>query len=426
MPIEMEPAAMVVDKLKAFAQSTQDFASRILHRSENSKRRSPIEILKRLQREAFSDIMKLRDRQEKVERLLSFYKTSKASPFQEASTRVKGEFDVVGALLMMDTVDQSTCDALQRAGIKTGIDYRLWFETTIREKDTLLTEFVGSERGGGDILGSPLSLAKVLYCANVSNWFSAVAIPVGARCRDVSVGTSSPHQEKALTDYSTLGPPFLNDLNGSAIGIMTRKSNIVASLAQFASGIGAPPISSRTLSCFSTFGQVVCQLSTSTKLTLMGIHKVLKVSSQQPSLGSMTFPIGIFRRHQQSRTSVEEEDLLIGTIRKDSVLDGSMALMLESQLDESTRIGGWIEMKKSHPKTLQWAITMSDIPEDDFGWGLSLGGLVQGPTNCEHFQIEAFLNFNLGNRCRMQPAILYVVDGETKFPTLMFRSSFSL
>lgn len=138
--------------------------------------------------------MKLRDRQEKVERLLSFYKTSKASPFQEASTRVKGEFDVVGALLMMDTVDQSTCDALQRAGIKTGIDYRLWFETTIREKDTLLTEFVGSERGGGDILGSPLSLAKVLYCANVSNWFSAVAIPVGARCRDVSVGTSSPHQ----------------------------------------------------------------------------------------------------------------------------------------------------------------------------------------------------------------------------------------
>lgn len=33
---------MVVDKLKAFAQSTQDFAPRILHRSENSKRRSPV------------------------------------------------------------------------------------------------------------------------------------------------------------------------------------------------------------------------------------------------------------------------------------------------------------------------------------------------------------------------------------------------
>lgn len=217
----------------------------------------------------------------------------------------------------------------------------------------------------------------------------------------------------------------MNHINGSAIGVMTRKSNIVASLGQFVSGIGAPPISSRTR-CFSTFGQVVCQLSTSTKLTLMGIHKVLKVSSQQPSLGSMTFPIGIFRRHKQSGTSSEEEDLLIGTSRKDAVLDGSMALMLESQLDESTRIGGWIEMKKSHPKNLQWAVTMSDTPEDDFGWGLSLGGLVQGPRNCEHFQIEAFLNFNLGNRCRMQPAILYVVDGDTKFPTLMFRSNFNL
>lgn len=134
--------------------------------------------------------MKLRDRQEKVERVLAFYKSSKGSPFQEANTHVRGEFDAVGALLMIGTIDESKRNAIERA-IRTGIDSRLTFETTLREKDTLVAEFVGSERGQMNILGSPLSLAKVLYAANISDWCSAVAIPVGGRCRDVAVPTNS-------------------------------------------------------------------------------------------------------------------------------------------------------------------------------------------------------------------------------------------
>ena len=143
-----------------------------------------------MQREAFSDIMKLRDRQEKLERELAFFKSSKGSPFQETSTHVRGEFDAVGALLMIGTIDGTKCRAIERA-IRTGIDSRLTFETTIHEKDTLVAEFVGSERGQKSILGSPLSLAKVLYAAHISDWCSAVAIPVGGRCRDVAVPTSS-------------------------------------------------------------------------------------------------------------------------------------------------------------------------------------------------------------------------------------------
>lgn len=150
-----------------------------------------IEILKRLQREAFSDLMKLRDRQDKVERVLSFYKSSKGSPFQEASTHIRGEIDVLGVLLMMiDINDQQNVDAIQRAGIRTGIDSRFTFETAIRQKDTLVTEFVATEKGQGDVLGGPLSLSKILYAANVSDWFSMVAVPVGARCRDVVVASS--------------------------------------------------------------------------------------------------------------------------------------------------------------------------------------------------------------------------------------------
>lgn len=150
-----------------------------------------IEILKRLQREAFSDLMKLRDRQDKVERVLSFYKSSKGSPFQEASTHIRGEIDALGALLLMiDVNDQNTQDAVRDAGIRTGINSKFTFETTIRQKDKLVTEFVATEKGIGDALGSPLSLSKVLYAADFSDWFSMVAVPVGARCRDVGVPSS--------------------------------------------------------------------------------------------------------------------------------------------------------------------------------------------------------------------------------------------
>ncbi|CAN4080704.1 unnamed protein product [Withania somnifera] len=355
--------------------------------------------------------MKLRDRQEKVERVLAFYKSSKGSPFQEASTHVRGEFDAVGALLMIGAIDECKHNAIERA-IRTGIDSRLTFETTLREKDTLVAEFVGSERGQKDIPGSPLSLAKVLYAANISDWFSAVAIPVGGRCRDVAVPTNS-REERGLTDYSSFGPPMLNQLNGSAIAVMVKKSNTVASLAQFVSAL---PHSDRLLYCFGTFGEVVYQLTSNTKLSIMGIHKVANLSSQQPRLAAMSLPIGIRQWSGHSQASLDEN----------SLLDGSIATMLESKLDENTRIGSWVEMKRSNPKYLQWAVSLSDTPEDDFGWGFSLGGLLQGPRNWDHFQVESFLNFNLGRKCKLQPGLLYVMDGTTQFPALTFRTNWSL
>ncbi|KAL2523636.1 hypothetical protein Adt_08690 [Abeliophyllum distichum] len=418
----MEPVALVVDKIKGFAQSTQEFACSLLHWRNDANRRNPIEILKRLQREAFSDIMKLRDRQDKVERMLTFYKSAKGSPFQEASTHVRGEVDVLAALLMMDGIGEQKFEAIERSGIRTGIQSRFTFETTIREKDTFVAEFVTSEKGLGGTFEGPLSLSKILYAANIGDWFSAVAIPVGARCRDVGVLTSS-HEDRALTDYSSFGPPLLNQHNGSAIGIMVRKSKVVASLAQFFSGLGVHHNSARLTRSLSTFGQVVYQLSPITKLSLLGFHKESRLLSQRVSLGALAIPVSLFEQNISSETSMEEESATTG---KGRMLDGSIALMFESERDENTRIGGWIEMKSSNPRYLQWAVTMSDTPEDEFGWGLSLGGLVQGPKNWDHFQVETFLKVNFGKRFKFQPALLYVMDGTTQFPALMFRSTWSL
>lgn len=145
--------------------------------------------------------MKLRNRQDKVERILSISKASKGNPFQESSTLVRGEVDFLGALLIMDKVDEQNCDALSRAGIRTGIDSRFTFETTIGPKDTLAAEFVARQKGKGylgEVLGQSLSLEKVLYKTNSSDWLSAVAIPVGAQCRDVAITTISSHQVQSI------------------------------------------------------------------------------------------------------------------------------------------------------------------------------------------------------------------------------------
>ncbi|KAL9267322.1 hypothetical protein AKJ16_DCAP26365 [Drosera capensis] len=111
-------ASAVVEKVKSFVKSGEDFVTGLnRRRNKSSDSRNPIEILKRLQREAFSDLMKLRDRQEKVERVLTVYKTSKAGPFE-------GDRPI--------------------AGIRTGTVSWLVFGTTVRQKDSLEAEFATS------------------------------------------------------------------------------------------------------------------------------------------------------------------------------------------------------------------------------------------------------------------------------------------
>ncbi|KAL3514797.1 hypothetical protein ACH5RR_027514 [Cinchona calisaya] len=101
-------------------------------------------------------------RQDKVEQMLSFYKTSQGSRFQEATTHVRGDIDVVGAMFMVDNVDNRKYETIQNAGVRTGVDLRLVFVTDIKEKNTLIAEFVAGGKAQGNTLERPLSLAKVL------------------------------------------------------------------------------------------------------------------------------------------------------------------------------------------------------------------------------------------------------------------------
>lgn len=158
-----------------------------------------IEILKRLQREAFSDLMRLRDRQDKVEQILSLYKSAKGSPFQGGGTLLRGEVDLLGGLFMLhtDSFEETNCDLLSRAGLRTGLDSRFTFETTIRDNDALVVEFVGNQKHKSNLsesLESPLCLSKVFYMANAGDWLSAFFIPMGGKCSDVAILRNPSHQ----------------------------------------------------------------------------------------------------------------------------------------------------------------------------------------------------------------------------------------
>ncbi|KAJ7966900.1 GDSL esterase/lipase [Quillaja saponaria] len=228
--------------------------------------------------------------------------------------------------------------------------------------------------------------------ANVNNWLSAVVIPMEAQCRDIGNASNSNHVAKGLTDVSSFGPPLLNLHNGSAIGIMVKESNIVASLAQFVSGLGIQSDSNTMENCSSTFGQVICQFPRGIKLSLLGLHQVRMTFSQHISLGALTIPVFSLKCHETPERVVEAYSPHLGT--KTHASTGYIALMLETELDDTTRIGGWIEMNKTNSKLLQWAVTMSDVSEDSLGWAMSLSGMIGGSTSGDHFQAEYYLKFN--------------------------------
>ncbi|KAK7409904.1 hypothetical protein VNO78_00293 [Psophocarpus tetragonolobus] len=409
---------VVLEQLKAFAKSGQEFFDGVF------RRRNPIEILKRLQREAFSDLMKLRERQEKVERVLSFYQSSKGGPFQESTTHLRGQVDFLGALLVFGDVNRPNFDVVNMLGNRTGVDSMFIFETTFGEKGTASAEFVATHGDWEHCQPKPLSLAKLSLTANVNHWFSFVAMPLGARCRDVAVASNSFHQVgKGFTDFSYFGPPLLSLHNGTAVGITVRKSNVIASLAQLVTGLGMPPSSNITENRSSTFGQLVYQFSGGTKLSILGLHHIPLSSKKLGKFGALTIPI-FFSKQDEVSEAVPELLPSMGTETRVSA--GSIALMAESELDGFTKVGGWVEMNKLNPKSLQLGLTISDVSDDSFGWGTCLSGIIGSSANEAHFQAESYLKFNLGNNFCLKPGLVLGIDANSKIATLMLRSNWSL
>ncbi|CAN6162682.1 unnamed protein product [Urochloa humidicola] len=341
---------------------------------------NPVDILKRLQREAFHDIMQLRERQEKVERVLSLFKASKVGPFAEESTRVKGVINVAGSL------------SRESSEAESGISSRFVFQTTVRKKDSLFAELVTDPRymsQENDHIGSPLVLSKVMYLSNINDSLSVAAVPVGARCDDFSTDPNLREEHWLASLRSSLRPPLLMKSHKYAGGLILRSKNFAISLSELISVAGQPLNGGEASRVFTEFGQFSYQMADDIKLTLSAAWH-----------GPSVIP------------------------RKRKPTAGG-CIDVELKIDEDSRIGAWIEInRKSNPRLLRWALTLSDTPEADLGWGLSLRRGTEAKP--QRFQVEGFLNLHLGKKAAVQPGIMFNLDGRRCTPALVFHSSWSL
>ncbi|CAM0908681.1 unnamed protein product [Alopecurus aequalis] len=348
---------------------------------------NPVDILKRLQRQAFYDIMQLRERQEKVEKVLTLFKSSKIGPFAEESTRVKGLVSFAGAL----SLKNKTVSAPDTSAANSGIGSHFSFHTTVRKKGSLLAELATDSiclSQENDLIGSPLVLSKVLYMANVSDNLSVAAVPVGARCDDFSTDPSTREGHWLPSFHSSLRPPLLRKRHKHAAGLILKSRNFAASLAQLIS-TAAKSSSGEASSIFTVFGQVSCR-----------IHDEMKLTMSAALHGPSVIP------------------------RKSKPTAGG-CVDLELQLDEDSRIGAWVEARGSNPRRLKWAVALSDTPEDDLGWGVSVRrGCSEGAP--ERIQLEGFLNLHLGQKATVQPGVVFSLDGRRCVPSFMLHSSWFL
>ena len=153
--------------------------------------------MKRLQRETFPDVMRLMDKHEQIERMISMYRNGKGFHFPDLPVRAKVALEAVGALLLVDDEEfDHARKILGVAGNRTGLSSRFVLESKTRGKDTVsaeLSTMLGV--GTGAILGEedtgrrPLELTRLQYCAHVNDWLSMILVPFGAQCIGFLHGT---------------------------------------------------------------------------------------------------------------------------------------------------------------------------------------------------------------------------------------------
>lgn len=204
-------------------------------------------------------------------------------------------------------------------------------------------------------------------------------------------------------------PPLLNRSLGSAAGMRLKWSNITA-----AASLSVPRR-------FGAFGQLDLQLLEGARVSLLGLWQASGYPPQQTQAIQM-------RPLEPLSGSQAEAERAPGRPRAGDSASGSAAVVLESELDESSRIRGWVELLKpslrSSEQSLRWGLSLSDTPEEEVGWGLAVGGRTSGGQRW--VQLEGFLNFCVGKGLTLQPGLVYTVDGRSQFPALVVSSRWAL
>lgn len=452
--------------------------------NSTAAKQSDMEALKRLQREAFSELMKIRERLEKIDQLAQVRQQSDLSG--AARTHLKGEVKTgMAFVLLEDSSSRNSRGSLEQVGMQTGLDVRFTFETPFREKDVLITECVsgqGSSVGDGRALGGPMTLGKLQYVTHMSDNISFSFVPLGAQGKDVTE-IINVLQDQGLTVFSSQGPALFNHCRGSALGATVSGSRFAFSFAQYLSGWGnhistmESPVTEGDPLCLSTLGQFLLQPAEGLIVSLSGLSRywpspplpssmglhwsemgpliIPKIQSLKTSRSNMTCqdPIGGSHLHISSLGSHwEAPDLEYGMDALEKSKGTallSIAVASSVDLGENISVGGWVQIEKgdsiqdSDKGNFQWALSLARTSTSGIDWGASIGGSrpdfwSMTTTNNDGYpgyngedfygpqlHVEAFLKVNCGRGFTLQPGLLYVSNKHSHTPAFVVRSSWS-
>lgn len=434
-------------------------AKALIHRPSSSE---AIEILKRLQREAFLDLMKMRDKLEIIEKRFTHHAlNNQASSLGGTKTQFKGDIKTGGAFILTEhESSQQLYSSLDQARMKTGIEVKFTFETFFRERDLLVTECVAGQSctNGSNVVGGPFTLSKVLYSAHFNDYLSLSVVPLGAKGKDIAASLN-PLQDHALTGFADTGPDLFRHCQGSAIGATIKGPNLAISAGKYLSGWGAHPSGSASAVCSGTLGQVLFQPLESTIFAFSGLNGYLQ-SPPHPlskaldwgNIGPLIFSNACCKGTNSlgassSISSAQYPSLPSLNSNSKRISTQSVAFSAEAEFNESMQIGGWLQadredwLCRAGTKSLQWALCLSKFPENGFGWGLSIGKSREDPFSMQRSQemhppdakhpvsqilLEAFAKIPCGKGFTLQPGLLYMTNGNARTPAFMLRASWSL
>uniref|UniRef100_A0A0D9XK07 Uncharacterized protein n=1 Tax=Leersia perrieri TaxID=77586 RepID=A0A0D9XK07_9ORYZ len=411
------------------------------HQQQHHHHNRPAEIMKRV--EKLSDMMKLMDGHEQIDRLVALYNSSaKGFHLPELPVRVKVALDAAGALLLVDSDElEQARDRLAKASNTTGLSSRFVFESTTRRgKDTVAAELATGAAAAG---GRPLEMTRLQYCAHVGEILSLTLVPFGAQCNNFLHGSSLIQgiQSRALTG----GPPSFSERHDCGAGLSIKGSRFRASMAELI--FGSPPGEHEVPNRLTTFGKVSYETADDVKLSLSGLWQVRPPSSRFSDLGALAVPLGSLKTRGSKTITPSSPPPPLRTGMTVPVMGAvptapapappsssshTVAVMVDCDMYETLRAEGWVEVESTTPAArrrgsgtaVRWGFCVSECPEHELGWGVRIGGAAaEEETETHRPHVEGFLSFDLGKGGRLQPGLVIAMDGDKRTPALVLRSS---
>ncbi|MCO5604339.1 hypothetical protein L7F22_058504 [Adiantum nelumboides] len=439
-------------------------------------KQSDIDTLKRLQREAFFELMKLREKFEKLEQVTQA--RLKQEQLGGARTHLKGQVKAGTAFVVIENESiRCSRDSLELAGMQTGLDVKFTFETPFRENDMLITQIVSGQSssvGDQSTLGGPLNFGKLHYVAHVSEDISLSIVPLGAQGQDVTEIVNV-LQDQGLTSFSSQGSALFNHCKGSALGATVSGSKFAFSFAQYLSGWSnhVPAMEFLTEGdplCYSTLCEILFQPTEGFILSFCGLNQYWPAPPLPSSMalhwsemGPLIFPKIKAKKDNFSTTLSSGSDITrlhphweAPDLESDPATfqnkgTGLLSLAVSSSLDlgETLSLSGWAQVERGllqdpDKGNFQWAMCLAKTSGASIDWGASIGGSQRNiwhvPSSSyddylgddvvnlhgPQLNVEAFLKLSCGKGFTLQPGLLYVSNKSSHTPAIVVRSSWSL